>query len=140
MLSTSVAALETWGQGSILTALLPSEKGEKAASKGQICLSQSSAAARQRPCAGHLETKRKQSMMLIITLPCMELLGQDNNVLLFAWGSRQRFAPSHLLFLNPNLGMKLFVSTAAENQLRKGTAGVRNAGISFEGIHTDHTL
>lgn len=70
----------------------------------------------------------------------MELLGQDNNVLLFAWGSRQRFAPSHLLFLNPNLGINLFVSTAAENQLGKGTAGVRNAGILFEGIHTDHTL
>lgn len=79
-------------------------------------------------------------MMLIITLPCVELLGQDNNMLLFAWGSRQRFAPSHLLFLSPDLGINLFVSIAAENQLGKGTAGLRNAGISFEGIHTDDTL
>lgn len=68
-----------------------------------------------------------------------ELLGQDNNVPLFAWGSRHRFAPSHLLFLSPNLGINSFVSTAAGNQLGKGTAGVRNAGISFEGICTDDT-
>lgn len=64
-------------------------------------------------------------------------MGQDNNVPLSAWSSRQRFASLHLLFLSPNLGINLFVSTAEENQLIKGTAGVRNAGISFEGIHTD---
>lgn len=63
-------------------------------------------------------------------------MGQDNNVPLSAWSSRPRFAPLHLLFLSPNLGINLFVSTVAENQLRKGTAGVRNAGVSFEGIHT----
>ena len=98
------------------------------------------AAARQRPCAGHLEPRRKQSVMLRITLPCVELLGQDNNVPLFARGSMLRFGPSHLLFLCPNLGINLFVRTAAENQLVKGTERATNAGISFEEICTDNIL
>lgn len=98
------------------------------------------AAARQRPRAGHCEPRRKQSARLRITLPCAELLGQDNNVPLFAWGSKLRFGPSHLLFLCSNLGINLFVRTAAENQLVKGTERVTNAGISFEEICTDDTL
>lgn len=60
-------------------------------------------------------------MELRITLPCVELLGHDKNMLLFARGSKLRFGPSHLLFLCPNLGINLFVGTAAENQLVKGT-------------------
>lgn len=79
-------------------------------------------------------------MIIITTLPDVELLGQDNNTQLFAWGSRHRFAPSHLPFLSPDLGINLFVGTAAGNQVGKGTAGVRNAGISSGGTHTDHTL
>lgn len=98
------------------------------------------AAARQRPCAGHAEPRRKQSVMLRITLLCVELLGQDNNMPLFARGSKLRFGPSPLLFLCPNLGINLFVRTAAENQLVKGTEQVTNAGISFEEICTDDTL
>lgn len=74
------------------------------------------------------------------TLPYVELLGQYNNMPLFAWGSKLRFGPSHLLFLCPNLGINLFVRTAAENQLIKGTEQVTNAGISFEEICTDDTL
>lgn len=59
-------------------------------------------------------------MMLIITiLPGMEVLSQDNNTVPFAWGSRQRFTPSHLPFLSPDLGINLFVSTAAEKSTRE---------------------
>lgn len=67
----------------------------------------------------------------------MELLGQDNNMLLFARGTNLRFHLSHLLFLCPNLVINLFVRTAAEKHLAKGIEQMTNAGISFEEICRD---
>lgn len=53
-------------------------------------------------------------------LSCVELLSQDNNALLFAWGARSRSGPSCLFFLCSNLGIDLLVKNICRKCTCKG--------------------